>query len=91
MGASRRSSWGLAGRDAGWEEYAACRGEDPKLFFPQLGENGTEAKRICRRCPVRVDCLEAALERGVKHQYGVWGGMSEQEREAELRRRKAAS
>ena len=91
MGGRRASSWGLAGRDAGWEEYAACRGEDPTLFFPLQGENTSAAKRICRRCPVRVDCLEAALSLGVKDQYGVWGGMSERERLTVLRERRRAS
>ena len=93
MGGRRVSSWGLDGapRDPDWVEQAACRGEDPKLFFPQLGENGVEAKKICHRCPVRVECLEAALSLGVKDQYGVWGGMSERERLAVLRGRRRAS
>jgi WhiB family transcriptional regulator, redox-sensing transcriptional regulator len=74
-----------------WYEYAACRGEDPELFFP-VGSSGPalvqlrEAKRVCAGCPVRSTCLEWALVAGVD--YGVWGGCSEEERRV-LKRRSA--
>ncbi len=36
------------------------------------------AKAVCSGCPVRVECLEFALE---PHQEaGIWGGTSEDER-----------
>jgi WhiB family transcriptional regulator, redox-sensing transcriptional regulator len=72
-----------------WYHHAACRGEDPELFFP-IGSTGPallqigEAKRVCARCPVQSDCLRWAILTGMDH--GVWGGMSEGERRA-LRRR----
>lgn len=74
-----------------WRHRAACRDEDPELFFP-VGNSGpallqiAEAKTVCRRCPVVSGCLSWALETGQSD--GVWGGMSEQEREA-LKRRNA--
>ena len=40
-----------------WRHRAACRDEDPELFFP-IGNTGPallqieEAKAVCRRCPV---------------------------------------
>jgi hypothetical protein len=37
-----------------------------------------EAKQVCRLCPVQVDCLADAMERGER--FGVWGGSSEDER-----------
>lgn len=46
-----------------------------------------QAKAVCRRCPVREQCLEWALETG--QSIGVWGGTSETERRA-LKRRIAA-
>ena len=75
-----------------WREQAACRHEDPDLFFP-IGTSGPalmqaeQAKAICRRCPVREPCLEFALDTG--QTLGVWGGTGETERRALQRRRKA--
>ncbi|MEE1752094.1 WhiB family transcriptional regulator [Streptomyces sp. SP18CS02] len=72
-----------------WREAAACRTEDPDLFFP-IGTGGPallqaeEAKAVCRRCPVREQCLQWALENN--QDIGVWGGLGENERRA-LRRR----
>ncbi|MDL5199417.1 WhiB family transcriptional regulator [Streptomyces sp. ALI-76-A] len=75
-----------------WREHAACRHEDPDLFFP-IGTTGPalvqqeQAKSVCRRCPVQGQCLEWALDTG--QTIGVWGGTSEDERRA-LKRRAAA-
>ncbi|WP_394427220.1 WhiB family transcriptional regulator [Streptomyces sp. SGAir0957] len=75
-----------------WLNEAACRQEDPELFFP-IGDTGPallqieEAKSACRRrCPVSQQCLQWALETGQEH--GVWGGLSEKERR-QLRRSRA--
>ena len=74
-----------------WRSRSACLDEDPELFFP-IGNTGPailqieEAKQVCRRCEVREQCLQWALEAGQDH--GVWGGMSEDERRA-LKRRNA--
>ncbi|MEU5211740.1 WhiB family transcriptional regulator [Streptomyces sp. NPDC020742] len=74
-----------------WRNEAACRAEDPELFFP-VGTNGPallqaqQAKSVCQRCPVTERCLEWALEHG--QDAGVWGGTSEEERRT-LRRRAA--
>jgi WhiB family redox-sensing transcriptional regulator len=72
----------------GWRDRAACRFEDPEIFFPvghaRMGQLQTEvAKRVCARCPVREPCLASALQVGVDE--GVWGGLSTDERRA-LRR-----
>jgi len=74
-----------------WRQHAVCREEDPELFFP-IGYTGPalrqteEAKAVCRRCPVRSECLTWALESS--QDAGVWGGLGEDERRA-LRRRNA--
>ena len=39
----------------------------------------------CRRCEVRCECLDAALDLGPKA-HGVWGGTSAQQRRAAVRR-----
>jgi len=72
-----------------WRDRSACLDEDPELFFP-IGNTGPailqieEAKQVCRRCEVREQCLQWALEAGQDH--GVWGGLSEDERRALKRR-----
>jgi WhiB family redox-sensing transcriptional regulator len=48
------------------------------LFFPEQGQLATRARAICSACRVRVDCLEYALANGER--FGVWGGLSENER-----------
>jgi WhiB family redox-sensing transcriptional regulator len=66
-----------------WRDRAACREEDPELFFP-LGVGPKahlqtlRAKAVCARCPVREECLASATETGMN--VGVWGGTSEEER-----------
>ncbi|HEU4425242.1 MAG TPA: WhiB family transcriptional regulator [Pilimelia sp.] len=62
---------------------AACRSGDPDALFVQGAEQNM-AKRICRGCPVRVECLADALDNRIE--FGVWGGMTERERRALLRR-----
>ncbi|MFD5057906.1 MULTISPECIES: WhiB family transcriptional regulator [unclassified Streptomyces] len=72
-----------------WRMQAACRDEDPDLFFP-IGSTGPalvqteEAKAVCGGCPVREPCLEWAMEHG--QDSGVWGGLGEAERRALKRR-----
>ncbi|MET7685116.1 WhiB family transcriptional regulator [Streptomyces sp. NPDC005423] len=66
-----------------WRSAAACRSEDPELFFP-LGEDGLsrrqieEARAVCRRCPVMGACGAWAVRNGERD--GVWGGMTAAER-----------
>ena len=74
---------------------AACKGAPLDLFFGPDAEFVTTrqkreaaAKAICARCPVRLDCLDYALD--IDQTYGVWGGLNEDERRA-LRRQRRAS
>ncbi len=69
-----------------WRPLAACRGDDPELFFPGRGESTAVPQSICARCPVRVPCLEYALDANEK--FGVWGGASERERRRIRRERR---
>ncbi|MGW1346732.1 WhiB family transcriptional regulator [Kribbella sp. NPDC002412] len=74
-----------------WLLRAACRSEDPELFFP-IGTTGPAvqqveaARKVCRRCEVIDSCLDWALRTG--QDAGVWGGLSELERRDLKRRRR---
>lgn len=69
-----------------WQLLGACRGADSSLFFLDEGERGPRkerrersAKAICRTCPVVERCAAFALS--TREPYGVWGGLSPEERE----------
>lgn len=72
-----------------WQLHAACRGTDTAVFYHPENERGPsrrrreqQAKQICRPCPVAANCLSWALT--MRESYGVWGGLSVEEREALL-------
>jgi hypothetical protein len=59
---------------------------DVHVFIKDINERRTKAaKAICRACDVREKCLEWALERG--ESAGVWGGLTERERNKLNKRR----
>jgi WhiB family transcriptional regulator, redox-sensing transcriptional regulator len=73
----------MSSKKANWRDQAACASRDSELFFP-IGSSGPalnqieQARQVCGGCPVHTPCLEWALQAGVE--YGVWGGLSEEER-----------
>lgn len=67
-----------------WASQGLCHKADPDVLFVR-GAAQNLAKTVCRSCPVRAECLADALDNHVE--YGVWGGMTERERRALLRRR----
>jgi WhiB family redox-sensing transcriptional regulator len=76
-----------------WRDRAACRAEDPELFFPvgtgaAVLEQVHRAKRICARCEVREECLQLAVDSG--RVEGVWGGLFDRELRREVNRRRRA-
>lgn len=79
-----------------WQESAACRHLSSSWFFSPTGERGDDrrkredrARKICAACPVRPDCAKFALDIGEEH--GFWGGMTDRERVALLRRPRNAA
>lgn len=67
-----------------WRVAARCRtGNAEDLFV--TGADQRKARAFCLACPVRTECLAHALDQQVE--FGVWGGMTERERRAVLRRR----
>jgi WhiB family transcriptional regulator, redox-sensing transcriptional regulator len=71
-----------------WRMKAACQPFDSELFFPDRSayrnNEIAQAKSVCRGCPVREDCLKAALDG--REKVGIWGGLTPEER-AKLQRR----
>ena len=49
-----------------------CHVGDPDLWFAEDPSELERAKELCAQCPIRAECLAAALERG--EPWGVWGG-----------------
>ncbi|MFI6316169.1 WhiB family transcriptional regulator [Nonomuraea sp. NPDC050556] len=73
----------MSSHSTAWFGEAACLDEEPELFFP-LTDRGPghvqyeRAKTVCRRCPVRAECLEFAVR--TRQEHGVWGGTDPTER-----------
>jgi WhiB family transcriptional regulator, redox-sensing transcriptional regulator len=59
-------------RDDAWLERAACSGVGWEPFFDS--QDLEPALSLCRRCPVRLECLRFAIGTGLES--GVWGGLS---------------
>lgn len=75
--------WGFDDADDDWMRRAACKGLT-HLFFPSPAERPQArerrelmAREVCAGCGVRGDCQEYARRH---HEYGFWGGESEDER-----------
>ena len=69
-----------------WQVDGACTTVDTEMFFHPDGERGPSrsgreaaAKLVCARCPVLDQCRSHALS--AREPYGVWGGLSEADRE----------
>lgn len=67
-----------------WFARGLCRDIDPDEFFVETHNEQKQARTLCFECPVRVECLADALDNRIE--FGVWGGMTERERRALLRR-----
>jgi WhiB family transcriptional regulator, redox-sensing transcriptional regulator len=69
-----------------WQRAALCRGEAGRDFYPPFGgerkrdrkARELRAKAVCEGCPVRAECLDHAVNSGER--YGVWGGLTSDER-----------
>lgn len=73
----------MGGRDQHWTAYGACRQLSPDDLFVE-GAAQRAAREVCLRCSVRLECLIDALDHRIA--FGVWGGMTERERRALMRR-----
>ncbi len=72
-----------------WQQEGSCREADPRLFFhpdhergPARRDRDARAVAVCASCPVVEQCRRHSLV--VREPYGVWGGLTEDERLALL-------
>ena len=73
-------------RSLRWQDSAECAQIGSDLFFQDEDSpygNYRHARKICKVCPVRLDCLEYALADRIPH--GMWGGLTPKERQSLLR------
>ena len=75
-----------------WQYQGACRDLPTEMFFHPDGERGPRrrnrenaAKAICATCPVIEQCRSHAL--AMQEPYGIWGGLSEDDRATILAKR----
>jgi WhiB family redox-sensing transcriptional regulator len=67
-----------------WRENAKCRKIGPSLFFSEdedgnlSRKNDLDAKKMCKDCPVKTECLAYALNQQIR--FGIWGGFTSRER-----------
>ncbi len=77
--------------DTPWKSRGACLGVGPGVFFPTTKKeaDAAPAKAICRRCEVRLECLEYSLDLPTdQRDHGVWGGVTANERDRIRRARR---
>ncbi|MGP6174252.1 WhiB family transcriptional regulator [Corynebacterium sp. A21] len=66
-----------------WITKAKCRQGDPDALFVR-GAQQRKAAALCRHCPALDQCRAIALDN--REEFGVWGGMTERQRRALLRK-----
>ena len=69
--------------DQTWAAQAACATVEPDQLFGK-GAEQRDARSLCFACPVRMECLAEALNS--ESSFGVWGGLTERERRALVRK-----
>lgn len=74
-----------AAAETDWMRDGICKEIGWQPFFAAKGAEPTEARRICSGCPVTDTCREYAIVD--PEIFGVWGGTTFVERQAERVRR----
>lgn len=63
--------------DMSWRDHAACIGKSELFFSDNMSTVVRKAKEVCSTCVVRLSCLNHAM---THHEFGVWGGLTANER-----------
>lgn len=78
----RQALYDPPGVTPNWRHSALCAQADPEAWTSQSAARShyRQAKQICAVCPVRADCLEAALafeqNMPAAQRVGMWGGQT---------------
>ncbi|WP_152203610.1 WhiB family transcriptional regulator [Georgenia thermotolerans] len=76
--------------DRTWMEDGLCAtSSTPDAWYPERNYPSHKAQRLCDGCPVIDQCGEWALT--VQEEWGIWGGLTEEDRRAILRTRRKRS
>ena len=67
-----------------WANVALCQ-KSHRTSCSCVGRSSTRPRPCAAACPVRAECLAEALDNEIE--WGVWGGLTERERRALLRKR----
>jgi hypothetical protein len=71
-----------------WHRWAACKGGGHQEFIVELGgQYDDHVRQLCAVCPMRQECLEAALD---DPDVGFWGGTTPTQRR-QIRRGRAVA
>lgn len=79
---------GIDAQATEWMRDGLCAQTDPEAFHPDEHGSVVPAKAVCAVCPVLAECRAYALETGQR--FGVWGGLSANERQ-QIRRNTSTS
>jgi WhiB family transcriptional regulator, redox-sensing transcriptional regulator len=82
-----------------WRDSAACLEAPLELFYIPDGIRGhakekleRQGLKLCAGCPVAAECLAYAMDASNGYtspeKYGTWGGLTEEQRHYELRRKR---
>lgn len=77
-----------------WMDEALCAQVGTEIFFPERGGNPHAAVSVCRRCPVKQECLNHALDLEASSPLqvtGIWGGTTTKQRDRLRRALKGAA
>jgi WhiB family redox-sensing transcriptional regulator len=73
------------GKSEHWQNDAACAQlEHPEIMDQEPKETPPEIIAFCGKCAVRAECFQYAMD--TNQQYGIWAGLSADQRKALKRR-----
>lgn len=81
----------------GWKLRGLCNKIEPEydvddwtrriwhdIWFSESAKNVKKATEICKKCPVRLKCLQESIEK--QEEFGIFGGLKPRERRKFLRK-----
>jgi hypothetical protein len=56
-----------------WQDNAACKGKPTAWWYPEQGQTTAQAKAVCVRCTVQLECSNYAADN--RETTGMWAGV----------------